>query len=408
MGKLIRLAWRNVWRNWRRTVIAVIAIALGLAFLIFFDGMMNGASEAIYGNAVKLMGGNIQVHAIGYREKARRLPLLPLNIPEEVVQTALTQPNVISASQRINTGGMVTSHEGTFPVAIIGIEPEAEAAISLVAENISRGRNLVANDEDSILIGHGLAERLDAGLGDRITLVGRATHDQMRRRTMTVVGIYNLGIAEAEKATVYISLLEAQTLYDLPAQSTEVVIFLKSVGQELPVMEALATALPSYEFDSWDTVDPSMRQTMEMETQIMSGFGMIILLIAGVGILNLMLMAVFERTREIGLLGSMGMKQRQIMGLFLLEGVWIGVLGALVGCLIGGLITGYYERVGMPWTAEEYSSLNALMGNRIYFDVTVELVLQRALVVIIIAALASLYPAWQASRREPAEALHYV
>jgi len=79
MGKLIRMAWRNVWRNWRRTVIAVIAIALGLAFLIFFDGMMGGASDAIYGNAVRLMGGNIQVHAPGYREKARRMPLLPLD-----------------------------------------------------------------------------------------------------------------------------------------------------------------------------------------------------------------------------------------------------------------------------------------------------------------------------------------
>jgi putative ABC transport system permease protein len=147
---------------------------------------------------------------------------------------------------------------------------------------------------------------------------------------------------------------------------------------------------------------------MEMETQIMSIFGLIILMIAGVGILNLMLMAVFERTREIGLLAAMGLKRREIMGLFLLEGVWIGFLGALIGCLIGGLITFYYAKVGMPWAAQDYSVLTALIGNRIYFDVGVDLLLQRALIVIVIAALASLYPAWQASRREPAEALHYV
>ena len=408
MGKLIRMAWRNVWRNWRRTVIAVIAIALGLAFLIFFDGMMGGASDAIYGNAVRLMGGNIQVHAPGYREKARRMPLLPLDNPNVVIQTAMSQPNVVSASRRLNTGGMVSSHEGTFPVAITGIEPEAEAPISLVAENIAQGRNLTAGDQDNILIGQALADRLDVQLGERITLIGKATHEQMRRRTMTIVGIYDLGIEEAEKGVVYISLAEAQTLYDLPGQSTEVVISLEGVGQELPVIDAMQAALPAYEFESWDTVDPTMRQTMEMESQIMGGFGMIILLIAGVGILNLMLMAVFERTREIGLLGAMGLKQRGIMGLFLLEGLWIGVLGSLVGCLLGGLVTGYYERVGMPWTTEEYSSLNALMGNRIFFDLSAELLLQRALVVIIIAALASLYPAWQASRREPAEALHYV
>ena len=408
MGKLLRMSWRNVWRNWRRTTIAVIAITLGLVLLLVFDGMMGGAEQAMYSNMVKLLGGNVQIHAPGYREKANRMPLLTLADTEAVMQAALAQPQVVGASRRINTGGMVSSHEGTFPAAIIGIEPELEAPVGLLAENIAGGRYLTAQDEDQLLIGQALADRLEVGVGDRVTLVGRATHEQMRRRTMTVVGIYDLGIPEVEKGLVYVSLAEAQALFDLRDQATEVIIALQSMGQEEPVVAALLAELPGYEVDPWYVTDPTTKQTMEMEGEIMSLFGLVILLIAGVGILNLLLMAVFERTREIGILAAMGMKRWETLVLFLLEGAYIGLLGAVVGCVVGGLINVYFGQVGMPWAAQEYSDLTALMGDRIYFDVGIGLLLNRGLTVVFIAALAALYPAWQASRREPAEALHYV
>jgi ABC-type lipoprotein release transport system permease subunit len=410
MGKLLRMAWRNVWRNRRRTVIAVIAIALGLTMMLFFDGLMGGAKQAIYGNTVKLQGGNVQVHAPGYREKAKRLPLLPLADDEAAVQAALAQPQVVAASRRIETSGMVSSRKGTMPVVITGIEPGQEAPVSLVPDNIAQGRYLEGGDEDVLLIGQALAKQLEVTVGDRITLVGRATHEQMRRRTMTIVGIYDMGMGEVEKRMVYVSLTEAQVLFDLRDQATEVAIFLERVGQEPPVVEGLQAALPGCEVDAWDTLDPSTKQSMEMEDEIMSAFGLIILLIAGVGILNLMLMAVFERTREIGLLAAMGLKRREIVVLFLLEGVLIGLLGALAGGALGGLVNAYYGRVGLEWAGEsaEYTDLAALLGGRIYFTVEPDVLLARALTVAIIAALASLYPAWQASQREPAEALHYV
>jgi ABC-type lipoprotein release transport system permease subunit len=233
------MAWRNVWRNWRRTLIALLAIALGLMALIFMDGLISGSRQAIYGNAVRLQGGNLQVHAPGYREKAKRLPLLPLADANVVVQAALAQPHVVAASRRINTGGFVSSREATLPVVISGIEPEQEAPVGLLAENIVQGRYLAADDQDLILIGQAMADRLKVGMGDRITLVGRATHEQMRRRTMTIVGIYDLGLSEVEKRMVYVSLAEAQTLFDLRDQGTEVVVALQSVGQEETVVAAL-------------------------------------------------------------------------------------------------------------------------------------------------------------------------
>ena len=415
MSRLLRMAWRNVWRNWRRTVIAGIAIALGLTLILFFDGMLNGMDEALYGNTVRLQGGNVQIHAPGFKEKSSSLPLLPLIDPDPMVEAALAQTNVIAASQRIRTGGMVSSREGTLSVAITGIEPEQEAPVSMIAENIVQGRWLEANDEDVLLIGQAMADSLELSIGDRVTLVGRATHQQMRRRTMTIVGIYDIGMSDLEKGLVYISLLEAQTLFDLRDQATEIAVYLAQVGQEPEVVETLSAALPGYEVDAWDTLDPTLKELMEIENQIMGIFGLVILLIAGVGILNLMLMAVFERTREIGLLAAMGLKRRETVVLFLLEGVMIGLVGALAGCLLGGVIGAYLGRVGIDWASmyggmdlSEMGDMMGLMGDRLYVRIGIGVLIRRALTVGIISALASLYPAWQASRREPADALHYV
>jgi ABC-type lipoprotein release transport system permease subunit len=141
----------------------------------------------------------------------------------------------------------------------------------------------------------------------------------------------------------------------------------------------------------------------------MNIFGLVALLIAGIGVLNLLLMAVFERTREIGLLAAMGLKRWEIVVLFLLEGTLIGLLGALAGCMLGGLLVSIVGQVGIDYSvASEVGELTALLGDRLYPRLQVDLLVERALSVAIIAALASLYPAWQASKREPAEALHYV
>jgi len=408
MGKLVRMAWRNVWRNKRRTLIALVAITLGLVFLAFMDGSIAGFQQAIFGNAVRLQGGNVQVHAPGYREKAKRLPLLPLVDADAVVQAAQVQPQVVAASRRINTGGFVSSREATMPVMTSGIEPELEAPVGLLARNMARGRYLAADDQDLILIGQAMAAQLKVDVGDRITLLGRATHEQMRRRTMTVVGVYDLGLPEAEKQMVYISLAEAQTLFDLRDQATEVVVALQSVGQEKAVVAALQAALPAYEVASWQELNPEMNQSLQVDKQVMGIFGLVVLLIAGVGILNLMLMAVFERTREIGLLAAMGLKRHEILGLFLLEGVLIGLLGSLVGCVLGGLVVVVIGQVGIKLSIAGMGEMMALLGDRLYPTLRIDLLLERALTVAVIAALASLYPAWQASRREPAEALHYV
>ena len=153
MQLYLRLAWRNIWRHRRRTVIIVLAMGLSLAMMMWYDGLMDGFNNAIAGNAVRVLGGNVQVHAAGYREKVDSNPLLPLPDDSAVVKAALAQPNVIAAGRRIQTGGLITNREGSFPMSIIGIEPKAEAPVSLIAEHIVDGRYVEPTDEDAILIG---------------------------------------------------------------------------------------------------------------------------------------------------------------------------------------------------------------------------------------------------------------
>jgi ABC-type lipoprotein release transport system permease subunit len=405
----LRLSWRNIWRHRRRTIIIVLAMSLTLALMMFYDGLMNGFTDAIYGNAVKVLGGNIQVHSDGYRDQAESTPLLPLADPQAVIKAAQANPLTEAATQRINTGGLVTNREGAFAVGITGIQPENELPVNLIGQNVKEGRNLTGEDMDNVLIGKGLADAMDVKVGDKIILVGRSQHDQMRQRPMTVVGIYDLGMSDIEKQTVYISLGEAQNLYDLAGQSTEVAIFLKKLGQENAVIASMEPVLPGYEVESFQANYPDLANAINSKGGVMNIFSVIIIVIAGVGILNLLLMAVYERTREIGVLGALGLKPRQISMLFILEGIMIGLVGVAVGIVFGLAINGLLMRNGLDFgSMTQAASYMALVKDKVYPTWGIEKLPMRASTIAIISALAALIPAIEAGRREPAEALHFV
>ena len=409
MTLYLRLAWRNIWRHRRRTVIIVLAMGLSLGMMMFYDGLMDGFNDAIAGNAVRVLGGNVQVHAEGYREKVDSNPLIPLKDDAAVVKAALAQPNVTAAARRIQTSGLISNHEGAFPMKIIGIEPEVEAPVSLIAEHIVDGRNLQSTDEDSVLIGKGLADALSLKVGDRVTMVGSDLHKQNRQRTLTVIGVYDIGIPSMEKGTAYISLSESQNLFNLNGQSTEVQITLKKVGTETNVVNDLSPLLPGYEVESWANNYPELSNAVGRKNIVMDIFSVIIVVIAGIGILNLLMMAIYERTREIGLLGAMGLKPGQIATTFILEGALIGFVGVIAGIVMGLAINISLMQVGMDYS--QFAGITdymALISGKVYPTLGVSKLLMRAVIILVIAALAALIPAVIASKREPSEALHHV
>ena len=408
MQLYLRLAWRNIWRHKRRTIIIVLAMSLTLALMMWYDGLINGFTDAIYGNAVKVLGRYVQVHGEGYRAEANSNPLFPLTDPQAVIKAAESNPLTLAASQRIHTGGLVTSREGAFAVGITGVEPEKEIAVNIIGQNVKEGRNLTSDDLDNVLIGKGLADAMGVKVGDRITMVGRSQHEQMRQRTMTVIGIFDLGLPDIEKQTVYISLGEAQELYEVTG-STEVAIFLEKLGQESNVIDSMKPGLPGYEIESFQANYPDLASAINTKTGVMDIFSVIIIAIAGVGILNLLLMAVYERTREIGVLGAMGLKPRQISLLFVLEGIMIGLVGVAAGIVLGLALNGYLMKVGLDFgNMTQAASYMALIKSRAYPTWGIEKLPFRASMILIISALAALIPAAEAGRREPAEALHFV
>ena len=420
MTLYLRLAWRNIWRHRRRTINILLAMSLSLGMMMWYDGLIDGFNNAIYGNAIRVLGGNIQIHAAGYRAKVDSNPLIPLTNDAAVVQAALAHPDVISATRRIQTGGLLSNREGAFGVSVIGIDPEAEAApiqtgndagkpLSLIAQNIKEGEWLTADGGDVILIGRGMADVMDVKVGDRITMVGSDIHKQNRQRTMTVVGIYDIGIPTLERQSAYIPLAEAQALFGLDGQSTEIQVNIKRLGEEDKVVAALEPALPGYEVESWNKNYPELETAINSKGAAMTIFGIIIISIAAIGILNLLLMAVYERTREIGLLGALGLKPREIAALFVLEGALIGIVGAAAGIVVGLIINVISAQVGLDYTS--YASISdymALINSRIYPSLGLQNLPWRAATVVIISTLAAFIPAREASHREPAEALHYV
>jgi len=409
MNLYLRLAWRNIWRHKRRTLIVVLAIGLSMSMLMMYEGVVAGFEQAIYANAIRVFGGNIQVHAPGYREHEDDTPLLPLADDQAVLDTARAQPEVLVASRRIQTSGIITSREGAFGVNIIGIEPEVEQPTSLLAQNVSVGRFLSAGDMDMIFIGQGLANAMDVSVGDRVSLAGKTINDQMRQRTMTVAGIYDLSLTDVEKGVIYITLAEAQELYEMDGQVSEVTISLKQLGEEPQVIEAISAKLPGYETESWEANYPELKAAITTKGGVMNVFSVVIIMIAGIGILNMLLMAVFERTREIGVLGALGMKPGQISLLFLLEGALMGLVGVAFGIALGLAFNLTLGQVGLDYSQfTSVTEYTALISGRIYPSLGAEKLLSHSLTVLIIALLASYYPAREAARHEPAQALHTV
>ncbi|MBW7885005.1 MAG: ABC transporter permease [Caldilineaceae bacterium] len=403
-GKLWVIAFRDLGRNRRRTAFTLIAVALGLALLILLNGYLAGVTEESLQNSIRLRTGHVQLRAASYEEKKVSLQWRDLldNVEERTAQ-ASAQPEVKAAAPVLWATGIVNTADDSAGLQVIGIDTSSPI-YDPVRESVIAGAFLTADDRSGILIGQRLADNLNLNAGDNVSLTLINADGEPEEGIFTVRGLFSTGIVSYDANTLFMPLAKAQAFAGTGDRASAILMLLH--GQEDADAVAASLQVPGTIALTWNELNQLFLQTLETGMSFYLLLDAIVMLVVAVVIANTLLMAVFERIREMGILAALGMKARQIMLMFLLEAATIGVLGSILGIVLGLAGVAYLVYVGIYIGDLGATAQNVALGDTLhgrFVPVTFAWLTLWTLVVILVA---SLYPAWFAARREPVEALH--
>jgi len=406
----LKIAWRNLLRNKRRSAITLAGIAFALALLVFFQALVDGSNQSMLSNTIESGIGHIQIHRKGYLKE----PALDLAIqdPDQVVRLAGQAPEVKAVAQRVYIGGLISSAEKSVGGRIVGIEPEQEPRLSIIDEAMVQGRYLASGDSGLALVGKRLSEMLRVGLGDKIVVVVQAADGSLGAEAYRIKGIFQANTPELDKSTVYITLADAQRLAVLPDAVSEVAVLLNSDRYTRKVRDWLVARLrdPDLEVVTWREVVPFLVLAVEIRNKFSVIVAAIVATIAAFGILNTFLMAVFERVREFGMMMALGTKPRWVVLLVTLETAVMVTVGVFLGTIAGVLLSNYYHRQGIRISGMEEIAreVNIHVGTVLRPELVVVHVAVLVGIVYVVSLVAVLYPSIKAARLRPVEALRYI
>lgn len=404
---LIKLAFRNIFRHFTRTFLTFLAIALGLAMLILVDSMLTGIDQESFEKIINYETGHIKIFDRSYREDEENYPLdKAIEKPAPVVAAVEKHPEVAGVTSRINFRIMLSDGIDQYPAVGIAVNPADDQSVFLLKQAVYSGEFL-AGTEEAMLVGEGLAEDFGVGVGDYLTVLTRTKYDTYQALDLRIKGLLKTEDPKIDWAAVVIPLQVGQSSLDMGAEVTEIAIKLKDPARVQEFRERLAKEIPGLEVATWQEMAADVVAIAQAKRGGTSFVLFSVFIIALIGISNTILLAAFERTREIGMLAAMGMKRGQIVRLFVLEGAMIGVLGSITGCLLGILINIPFVIYGINW-----GFIMRDVGDIGYRVTGVSRgVWNPAMIVtafaagIVISAITSIYPARVASRMEPTEAL---
>lgn len=400
----LKLAWRNLLRNKRRSIIAGTAIGLGLASLIFVDAMMIGMIDNMIKTATSTFLGDGQIHRAGWRQTQE--VELTINKAEKIVQELSTEPDVVNFAPRVLVMGMISSAANLSGVSVVGIDPEREPFLSKVDEAVVEGNFFKGDNPRDILIGQNLAETMEVGLNDRVVLtVAQAQTGDLSQEMFRVSGIFHFNIKEMDKGMVFIRLTKAQELLSIPGKIHEIALKLKDsrMGQNKALPLWSKYSQEGNEALGWASLMPELDYALQLTDLSIYFMAIILVLVVAFSIINTLFMSIYERIFEFGVLRAVGTRRGAMIRLVLFEAGALGVISILIGSIIGFVLTFILSHMGINYTGIEFAGVT--FQEAIYPVLRIGQFIRYPLWILVFTVLIGLYPAIHAAKITPAEAL---
>ena len=408
-----KMAWRNVWRNKRRTLLTIGAVAFASLLLVFMLSFQFGTYEAFINAAVKISTGHIQVQAKDYLDKADIR--LTVSDPEAVGKILDETEGIRAYTYRAEGFSLVSSKERTYGVLVVGIDPEREQKVSTLKSLIREGEFLAPGDTEEALVGKLLAGNLQVGLGDELTVLGQGRDGSVAATVVKVKGIFSSGQDDFDRSSIQIPLKTFQDVYTMDGSVHKVVAIADSLGDVDGIKADIRPRLKGLNPDrrplvvlDWMEIMPGLLQSIKID--LISGliFYVILIVVVAFSIMNTFLMAIFERTREFGIMMAVGTAPGRLVKLLLIESTAMTMLGIVAGIIGGILVTSYFQVHGIDIGGSSEFLRQYGISGKLYPQLSLLSATIGPGLVLIITLIAALYPAFRVRRLKPVEAISHI
>ena len=403
---LATLAWRNLWRNHRRTIIMISAITIGVWAMIFMTALMRGMVNDMLRDGIQTLPGHVQIHNPEFRDDPSINNLIPAT--EAEINKTFGDQDFKAWASRVRVSAVITSERESRGVVLLGIDPDAEIPITFVADDIVEGRFLEDAADGGIVIGRKLVDKLDTRLGKRVVLMSQDPDNEIADRGFRVVGIFDADLDIHEETFVFAGKNTIQAMLGIEGRVTEIVF----LGEDYRDVESLfrkvsALARPDLDVRPWYELDTYLGAMLKIMDGFVLVWVIVIFLALSFGLVNTLVMAVFERIREIGLMLALGMRPSSIVGQVILESLMLLCIGLALGNAFAWLtVVPLKDGIDISGVAQGMEMMGA--SSVLYPDLQLGDVITANVVVLALGFLASLSPAWRASRYQPVEAITKV